>query len=69
MLIMHSLVNIDALMVIITIDAYLKWSEVHIVPSTSAQTTINKLTDRMIFATHGLTLTLLESREEHIMLE
>lgn len=43
-------------LLLVTIDAYSKWPEVHIVPSTSAQTTIDKL--RMIFATHGLPTTL-----------
>lgn len=41
---------------LVTIDAYSKWPEVHIVPSTSAQPTIDKL--RTIFATHGLPMTL-----------
>ena len=41
---------------LVAIDAYSKWQEVHIVPSTSAQPTIDKL--RMIFVTHGLPLTL-----------
>ena len=40
----------------IAIDAYSKWPEVHIVPSTSAQATIDKL--RMIFAIHGIPMTL-----------
>ena len=43
-------------LLLVTIDAYSKWPEVHIVSSTSAQTTIDKL--RMIFATHGLPMTL-----------
>ena len=41
---------------LVTIDAYSKWPDVHIVPSTSAQPTIDKL--RMIFAMHGLPMTL-----------
>ena len=41
---------------LVTIDAYSKWPEVHIVPSTSAQPTIDKL--RLIFASHGLPMTL-----------
>ena len=41
---------------LIAIDAYSKWTEVHIVPSTSAQATIDKL--RMIFAIHGIPMTL-----------
>ena len=41
---------------LVTIDAYSKWPEVHIVPSTSARPTIDKL--RTIFATHGLPMTL-----------
>ena len=36
----------------VAVDAYSKWSEVHIISSTSAQQTINKL--RQIFACHGL---------------
>jgi len=43
-------------LLLVTIDAYSKWPEVHIVSSTRAQTTIDKL--RMIFATHGLPMTL-----------
>ena len=43
-------------LLLVTIDAYSKWPEVHIVPSTSAQTTIDKL--RMIFAIHGIPMTL-----------
>ena len=43
-------------LLLVTIDACSKWPEVHIVSSTSAQTTIDKL--RMIFATHGLPMTL-----------
>ena len=43
-------------LLLVTVDAYTKWPEVHIVPSTAAQPTIDKL--RMIFATHGLPLTL-----------
>ena len=41
---------------LVTIDAYSKWPEVHIVPSTPAQPTIDKL--RTIFATHGFPMTL-----------
>lgn len=37
---------------LIVIDAHSKWLDVHIVSSTSAECTINKL--RSIFATHGL---------------
>ena len=44
---------------LVTIDAYSKWPEVHIVPSTSAQPTIDKL--RIIFATHGLPMTLVSN--------
>ena len=41
---------------LVMIDAYSKWPEVHIVPSASAQPTIDKL--RLIFASHGLPMTL-----------
>ena len=43
-------------LLLVTVDAYSKWPEVHVVSSTSAQATIDKL--RMIFATHGLPITL-----------
>ena len=45
-----------AYLLLVTIDAYSKWPEVHIIPSTSAQTTIDKL--RIIFAIHGIPMTL-----------
>ena len=43
-------------LLLVAIDAYSKWPEVHIVPSTSAQATIDKL--RIIFTIHGLPMTL-----------
>ena len=43
-------------MLLVTIDTYLKWPEVQVVSSTSAQPTFDKL--RMIFATHGFPMTL-----------
>ena len=39
-------------LLLVAVDAYSKWPEVHIVSSTSAQQTIDKL--RSIFACHGL---------------
>ena len=43
-------------LLLVAVDAYSKWPEVHIVSSTSAQQTIDKL--RQIFACHGLPATL-----------
>ena len=43
-------------LLLVGVDAFSKWPEVHIVSSTSAQQTIDKL--RYIFACHGLPTTL-----------
>ena len=43
-------------LLLVAVDAYSRWPEVHIVSSTSAQQTIDKL--RHIFACHGLPVTL-----------
>ena len=43
-------------LLLVGVDAFSKWPEVHIVSSTSAQQTIDKL--RYIFACHGLPITL-----------
>ena len=43
-------------LLLVAIDAYSKWPEVHVISSTSAQQTVDKL--RNIFACHGLPTTL-----------
>ena len=43
-------------LLLVAVDAYSKWPEVHVVSSTSARQTIDKL--RQIFACHGLSATL-----------
>ena len=47
---------IQGKMVLIMVDAHSKWIEAHVVPSTSAAATIEKL--RVTFATHGLPRTI-----------
>ena len=46
-------------LLLVAVDAYSKWPEVHIVSSTSAQQTIDKL--HQIFACHGLPATLVSN--------
>jgi len=48
-------------LLLVTVDAYSKWLEVHVVSSTSAQHTVDKL--RSIFACHGLAATLISDND------
>ena len=43
-------------LLLVAVDAFLKWPEVFVVASTSAKQTADKL--RLVFATHGLRVTL-----------